>query len=257
MDFSNWQETGEAVTGVTKKLWLTDGSQKGLFKFGEEWTEVIAKDIAQLLGIPCMDCEYGTYHGAKGVMCYDLGGIVEFGDTMTVMTNALFDTTYSIDSIEQRINSGFILGNARFDIIKMFIFDYVIGNRDRHFGNFAIHTSTGELSPLYDNAASLCYGISAARAKAFLTDLNSLHNYAFDLMSQARIPVERAKLLELVYYLKDRYPLVWENVIPVFLSLQMSDVEKVVNRFKGIVDDDILRCIIYCVGWRLEMLKMV
>lgn len=71
-DFSSWNRLDIPVSGITEKVWLTDeyGVRKGLFKFGEEWTEEIAKDLAALFKIPCMECEYGTYRGLNGVMCY-------------------------------------------------------------------------------------------------------------------------------------------------------------------------------------------
>ncbi|MFQ9703519.1 MAG: HipA domain-containing protein [Enterocloster clostridioformis] len=48
------------------------------------------------------------------------------------------------------------------DFLKMLIFDYLIGNSDRHQNNWAILLEENQMtwSPLYDNSSSLCAYIS-------------------------------------------------------------------------------------------------
>ncbi|WP_310832292.1 hypothetical protein [Paenibacillus pedocola] len=59
-DFSDWIVLPDvAVSGVTRKLWLTKDTKKALFKFGDEWTEEIASNLAEIIKIPCMDATFG------------------------------------------------------------------------------------------------------------------------------------------------------------------------------------------------------
>lgn len=41
------------------------------------------------------------------------------------------------------------------NVINLLLFDYLIENHDRHYGNIGVDSNTGDIAPYYDNAASL------------------------------------------------------------------------------------------------------
>ncbi len=111
----------------------------------------------------------------------------------------------------------------------MFIFDYIIGNRDRHLGNFSL-TEDFTLAPLYDNAASMCYGLSERHAQSLLEEGNykELHAYSFDIKAHACIP-HRCSNVELMFYIKEHYTDIWGELIQPFLALQPIQFQNVLN----------------------------
>ena len=124
------------------------------------------------------------------------------------------------------------LANVYRDFQRMILFDALIYNRDRHFGNFGllINNHTMEilgLSPIFDNGAGLFsyaedseiknidslrnyvknnsisyYGIhyndlvKIICTKDMITDLKKLRNFEFVRYSQYNIPEKRLKLIE-------------------------------------------------------------
>lgn len=255
-DFSHWTMLDIPITGLTKKVWLTDGIneedgvRKGIFKYGYEWTEPMAKGIANIFQIESMECEYGTYNGSYGTMCYYIGDIFEVGDILDTIDDPGIDITYTLEKLSSELDS-----NSFLSILKMLIFDYIIGNRDRHSGNFALWYDRS-VAPLYDNASSLCHGLSIKKAEELRVDVSELLKYSFDIMSQIKIP-HRCTNFELMYYIKENYSLEWHQIIDNFLSVDMNLLKEPIYQFEGIVHSDILYCIFYGVQTRFDYLRSV
>lgn len=162
IDFSHWTATNEMSSGANEKDWLEFEGKRGLFKYakinnnvvcGEYWSELMASDLFRLSGLDAMSVSSGTYNGRLGSMCYDLipkyGAFREMVDVLpssNIADHGRFevDVLFEISSL-----------TTRYKLIKMFIMDFIIGNNDRHTGNFAINQITKELYPLYDNGSSL------------------------------------------------------------------------------------------------------
>ena len=129
-------------------------------------SECLASQIAQLLGLPCAKFELGVYHGREGSMSYN---IIQRDSQILVRRNSFYYVAIS------RIWSGKIYGPGVWKQIfhrngttvytkvctsrrffDMVIFDYLIGNTDRHQNNWAIVEENGKMtwSPLYDNSSS-------------------------------------------------------------------------------------------------------
>ncbi len=177
-DFSSWHvyEGAAEGSGRSEKIWLQnpDTEQIGLFKFKKDIgttdhvSECIAYKIAELLDLPCAKFELGIYQGREGSMSYN---IIERDSQMLVegihfitsiypeySSNSLSDskTTHKY-SIEMVLNSLGVLVPKE-DFLKMLIFDFLIGNTDRHQNNWAVIFENDKWwwSPLYDNSSSLC-----------------------------------------------------------------------------------------------------
>ena len=131
-------------------------------------SEKLASELAALLGLPSAHVEIGIYKGREGSMSFLINRDNEDLIEGIWLINELYpnysaekmydDSKQEYYSLEMIINSIEKYGLLA-DLLKMLIFDYLIGNSDRHQNNWAI-ISKGErkydFSPLYDNSSSLC-----------------------------------------------------------------------------------------------------
>ncbi len=231
-DFSHWIEYEGASegSGRSEKLWLMnpDTNQTGLFKYKKDAettdhaSECIASDIARLIGIPCAKFEIGMLKGREGSISYN---IVESRGTILIEgiycisllyhnydAEKLIDIKtgekYSLEMIEKALNK-FELFEDFLDIV---VFDYLIGNTDRHQSNwaFCLKDKNITLSPLYDNSSSLCAYVSEAKIDQYLGKDQMLWSSLVDTKSKSliRISVNDQKLpthAEVLRFLKEVY----------------------------------------------------
>lgn len=189
-DFSFWEEyegTSEG-SGRSEKIWLQnpDTGQIGLFKFKKDVgttdhvSECIAYDLASLLGIPCAKFELGTYFGREGSFSYNIiqkrdENLIE-GIYFISLLYPAYDAEQFIDmKTQHRYSIEMIVRSIeKFvpidDFLHMMVFDYLIGNSDRHQSNWAIIYNGREMrwSPLYDNSSSLCAYIAEEQIDSYL-----------------------------------------------------------------------------------------
>ena len=178
IDFSHWKEYDGASegSGRSEKVWLIEpNTQKvGLFKYKKDEkttdhiSECIAYQLACLLNIECAKFELGTYKGREGSMSYNIidnpkQSLIEGINYImlkypTYNVNTLKDAftgkIYSLEMIQESLPVSIPFK----DFLKIPLFDYLIGNTDRHQNNWAFIMEDGILrfSPLYDNSSSLC-----------------------------------------------------------------------------------------------------
>lgn len=189
-DYSNWEiyDGAYAGSGRSEKIWLKHPTtnQIGLFKYKKDIetkdhvSEKIASDLGTLLELPCAQVEIGIYKKQEGSMSYlinkDNEDLIEGiwlinkyypNYSAEEMYDASLDEYYSIHMLVKSIEKYGLLK----ELLKMLIFDYIIGNSDRHQNNWAIITK-GDLvygfSPLYDNSSSLCCYILDENIKNYL-----------------------------------------------------------------------------------------
>ena len=137
----------------------------------------LASDLGTLLELPCAQIEIGSYEKHEGSMSYLINkenevlieGIWLINESYPnysaeEMYDSSLDEYYSIHMLVKAIEKYGLLK----DLLKMLIFDYVIGNSDRHQNNWAI-INKGDgvygFSPLYDNSSSLCCYILKKKVK--------------------------------------------------------------------------------------------
>ena len=190
IDFSNWSIYDGAAegSGRSEKVWLISPSgEYGLFKYPktkpgsdetttEHVSEHLAHQLGDILGVETAKVDLGIREGRVGSMSYVVfrdGEMLIEGVNFITRKHPTFDADTLFDSesgryysIDHFIEMGRIFPKR--DWIEMMMFDYVIGNSDRHQSNWAILASVIRddkdiikdikirKSPLYDNGSSLC-----------------------------------------------------------------------------------------------------
>lgn len=231
-DFSYWERYDglSEGSGRSEKVWLInpDTLQTGLFKFRKtEYTtdhisECIAYELAQSIGLPCAKFELGQYKGRQGSISYNIlqnqNEILIEGVNYINQAYPDYDAdkcmdlannyAYSLEMIKQAIK-----GVIEFaDFLRIPIFDYIIGNSDRHQNNWGILIKNGKrmLSPLYDNSSSLCAYISKDKIKEYLGNDNVKWKSLVCTKSKSLIrcclyDTKRPTHLYVMQYLKNNY----------------------------------------------------
>ncbi len=231
-NFSFWQEYDGTLegSGRSEKIWLInpDTGQTGLFKFKKDVSttdhvsECIAYDLANLIGIPCAKFEVGLYNGREGSISYNIVDNKEetlmegvycislqynHFDTETLMDSETKDK-YSLEMIKKALDP---LG-LFYDFLPVSIFDFLIGNTDRHQSNWAIIKKDKKvrLSPLYDNSSSLCAYVAESKINQYLGNDLMLWKSLIDTKSKSIIRIycrdtKQPTHLEVVKYIHQNY----------------------------------------------------
>lgn len=142
------------------------------FSTTDHISECIAYHLAMALDIPCTTFELGIYHGREGSMSYNIvttndQALIEGINYINIFypgydAEKFIDTAtgdiYSVEMVQKVTKNIFNFS----DFLNMLIFDFIIGNSDRHQSNWAVlhDNGTSSFSPLYDNGSSLCAFIS-------------------------------------------------------------------------------------------------
>lgn len=268
-DFSSWKEYEGSPegSGRSEKIWLQnpDTGQTGLFKFKKDVgttdhvSECIAYELAQLLGLPCAKFELGHYQGREGSMSYNIierpSQILIEGIYFITLIYPEYNPEQFIDfssqrrySVEMVIESIEQFGPIE-NFLKMLMFDYLIGNSDRHQNNWAmiLEEDTISWSPLYDNSSSLCAYILDDQVESYLGKDKNRWNALVDTKSRSLLRCtvtdeKRPTHLTVLNYIKEKYDaetrdfaekisgVITEkqigNILKSYLSSELSDNKK-------------------------------
>lgn len=189
IDFDQWikpKDLSEA-SGTSEKMWLRspDGEETGLFKFPkiqdypdkpksistEHISEWLASQLGNVLDVKCANVKLGYRDGRIGslsILPTELSNssaeLVEGVNFIkekyprydaNAMMNMADNTYYCLDHI---LNATQNYLPTQF-WVKVLLFDFLIGNSDRHHSNWALLKQPDQQytpCPLYDNGSSLC-----------------------------------------------------------------------------------------------------
>lgn len=210
-DFSHWKEYEGASegSGCSEKKWLInpDTNQTGLFKRKKDVgttdhvSECVASDLAMLIGVPCARFEIGLYHEWEGSISYN---IVEHEGMTLIEGIYCISILYSYFDVEKlmdiRTGERYSLEMIKkvmdmfglFDkFLPILVFDFLIGNTDRHQSNWALIRENKQLrlSPVYDNSSALCAYVPEPKIEQYLGKDQMLWRSLVDTKSKSMIRI--------------------------------------------------------------------
>jgi hypothetical protein len=168
-------KNSEYYDGNTLKFGVTLRGQKYLVKFKKPknkydtsvYSEYIASNFIKKLGYSCQETCIGFYNNEKCVICKDF---TEDGETLhsfsdlgeSSLDTSNLNKSYTYSDVVYVLNHDTKLSTEEREKVLtqfwiMYIFDAILGNRDRHGGNWGVIKRENKhyVSPIYDNGASL------------------------------------------------------------------------------------------------------
>jgi len=181
--------------GTKPKFWFIniEYNEHWLFKYnrpntGEDWSEKIASEIAELIGLPHAIVELAECEDKRGIITKDFTerktkGVLVHGNEILTTIDSDYPTRqfrkvsqHSIDKIIEVLSDEFIklpsgysfpsnIDNAIDLFLGYLLLDALVGNTDRHHANWGLLISPEgygdppplhvELAPTFDHASSL------------------------------------------------------------------------------------------------------
>ena len=267
-NFDAWHEYDgfSEGSGRSEKVWLiSDDKTIGLFKYpkidpvvngptSEHVSEHLAHQLGKVLGVSTACVDIGTRDGRIGCMSYL---VCDSGETLVEGINFISGVfpAYNADSMYDEENKVFYCMNHILDAvpsvvpqkiwIEMMLFDYLIGNADRHQSNWAlllklsVHKKvTIQLSqcPLYDNGSSLCCYVNETQLSKYETKDSRAFEALVDTKSRSLIRIDgRQKKIprhtEVVEHLLKTYPVSKVIAQDFVKRLSRETIEDLLNRY--------------------------
>lgn len=230
------------TTGMLRKGWrrlkgkilLYKGGTSGAANTGNEpFSEFYASQIARRMELNHIDYSLAKW---KGNICSVCELFTDIDHSYVPMYRFVND--YSLRTVSEYIRN---MGNSYYDeFVDMLIFDALICNEDRHFGNFGfiVDNKTNKpcsFAPVFDNGLSLFN-------YAMMDDLENISEYAKTRRSSYGVPFEnivkefitsrqRAKLRQMIGFKFEpdnnyNLPKKRMKMIEKYLQIRISDLLK-------------------------------
>lgn len=271
INFDSWNvyEGSAEGSGRSEKIWLKSPEGKiGLFKFpkidpavNKETTEHISEHLAYLLGqklgVATAKVDIGTYKGRFGSMSYLVCDNEEIlregiwyisGKYPKYNCDSLMDEDsgehYCLEHLYGTIPS--VIPNHSW--IQMLVFDFLIGNADRHQSNWAIlekkqdkYVSQVKWCPLYDNGSSLCCYENSLRLEKIFSNDKNVFKALVDSKSKSMIRISGTDTKnpthrEMVRHLLEKYSITKEIANDFIDRLSEQEIELMLSDYS----DDLL-----------------
>lgn len=263
-DFSSWIEYEGASegSGRSEKIWLVnqENGEVGLFKFRktefttEHLSEKISMQLAKLLNIECMKVDIGSYEDRIGSLSYRINkkdeNLIE-GIQLINKYYPNYNPLTLYDEInEEYYSMNMILRSLQdYDFQKEFfkipIFDFLIGNTDRHQNNWAILQKDDDvtLCPLYDNGSSICCYIDESKINGYLGNDRVRFNSLIDSKSTSRIRIDKKTKKEprhltvFKFLLEKHYDDVADIVMSIVYNINEKSINDIMESYIGLMSE--------------------
>lgn len=268
-DFSDWgiYDGASEGSGRSEKVWLiSPDGEYGLFKYPktkpgsdetttEHVSEHLAHQLGEILGVETAQVDLGIRDGRVGSMSYAVNleneRLIEGVNFLTGKhpaydANTLYDSdNKKYYSIEHFVEMGKLFPEQ--DWIEMMLFDYVIGNSDRHQSNWAIIANfilednkikgvKIRTSPFYDNGSSLCSYVYSDSIDRFFSADPGPFNAMVGSKSKSMIRIDGTRKTaptheEVIKYLLDTYPVTADIANRFITSLTCEAIDGLMDRY--------------------------
>ena len=259
IDFTNAIEQFNNYKGSEKKKTLIYNNKKYLVKFPDPvreknknisyinnaYSEYIGSNIFKIIGFKTQNTLLGIYKYKEKdkIVCAcedftdDNHVLYEF-ENLALSTNPDKKIETELTDIMEVIEENKIIdtSNTKQKFWDMFIIDFLIGNTDRHNGNwgFLLDKNTGkfEFSPIYDCGSCLNPMLDDEEIRKI--DANELKNLALNCYSCLKI---NGNKINYVSYLKQRKNKECNDAINrLFLNINMNEIKKLIDNIECISD---------------------
>lgn len=239
----------------------------------EHFSEKISSDIAHIIGFPCAKVDLGICKNRQGAMTYLINSddetLIE-GVSLIIKiypeydVNKLFDYTskeyYSLEMIMKSLEE---FGLEK-EFLKIPIFDFLIGNSDRHQNNWAIIKSNRgiKMCPLYDNGSSLCCYQNEEDLQGCINDevrFNSIVNNK----SRSMIRIDKYKKkkpphLQVIQHIRDNfYKDTIDFVVNINTLLTYNRIDDIIDKYDGYMNKNRVELIKKYLKYKLNKLSQV
>ena len=217
LDISKYPRVSIDLDGYQNKMVIVYKQYLNIVKFSHEKngifdkthiSEYLASKLAHKIGIPCQEVELGVYEGSDVCICKyvtkpdeDLHCYKDINDSSLSPQRNVKSNGYTIDEVREVLKD---YKHSKDDYIKtlnifylMTAFDALIGNADRHWGNWGYigkNKSYVGLAPLYDNGNSMCTVLTDRKMKKALRLTDNDFKDLFVLkLPNSQLKIDKAK----------------------------------------------------------------
>ena len=258
VEYSHWDiyEAASEGSGRSDKVWLINPNTKeiGLFKFTktdkttEHISEKLAYELAGLIGLECARIEIGKYDSRIGSMSYLINSKSEILIEGIYLINKQYPN-YDPDSMYDNSNEEYysiemILNsldeyNLKDEFLKIAIFDFLIGNTDRHQNNWAVirYNDNFRMCPMYDNGSSLCCYLQEDNIESYLGKDKMKFNSLVNTKSRSRVRINKKikkepTHLEILKYIKlHYYDCIIDLIKVINKNITEYNLEKIISNY--------------------------
>lgn len=245
----------------------------------EHVSERLAHQLGNVLDVPTAHVEIGIYQGRMGCMSYAINKpdeIIVEGTAFITRRHQDYD-----DALLQEINSGryycldHLLEISRSQVIlanwiRMMLFDFVIGNTDRHQGNWTFlgkynddnSALIGNLCPLYDNGSSLCCYVKDEDVDEYFGNDVNRFNSLVDTKSRSMIRIDgfkkkRPTHAEVIKNMMERYEMTKDLSKQFISKLSIEKIDELLDSYSNLLSEKKIKLIKKYLEHKMKLLEQI
>ncbi|HEX6754764.1 MAG TPA: HipA domain-containing protein [Mycobacteriales bacterium] len=200
-DVSSWPRDQEEQMGSKRKVWLEEPGRQALHlfkyvrkdrtgrRYGDDWAEKIAAELAPLMGVPVAEVELASRADGPGTISRRMNDpdVVELvhGNELLARSATRYEKDikrehplYTVPAVAVALEdargarAGELASFSAFEVWAGYlVFDAWIANTDRHHENWGVlrrRTTAGDrLAPSFDHGSSLGFNVAADDLSAY------------------------------------------------------------------------------------------